>query len=265
MPSTVREADLRCLLDVAAAVRGGDLAEAFPVAALQYAQALVRCDSVSYIDFDTRTGARFADVDQPRPARGGQPGGDGQPWPFWEHYWDCRRCSYPSVSGDDQSVTAISDFYTRREYHNSGIYARYMRPNGIEHGVMFCLPADGQRSRRMFFNRSAGPDFDDRDRLLLALLRPHLADAQRDRERRRLGAPDLTARQWELMRLVAAGHTNAEIARQLFISAHTVRTHLCNIFERLSVTTRTAAAARAFPEGVGPGCRGALSGQGGGG
>jgi len=67
--------------------------------------------------------------------------------------------------------------------------------------------------------------------------------------RRRAGAPRLTARQWELLRLVAAGHSNADIARQLFLSENTVRKHLENIYQRLSVSSRTAAVALAFQSG----------------
>ncbi len=51
-----------------------------------------------------------------------------------------------------------------------------------------------------------------------------------------------------LLRLVAAGHTNTQIARRLGISAATVRTHLENIYERLQVSSRTAAVTRAFPD-----------------
>jgi DNA-binding CsgD family transcriptional regulator len=43
------------------------------------------------------------------------------------------------------------------------------------------------------------------------------------------------------MILVAAGHTNAQIARQLGISEGTVRTHLEHVFARLGVASRTAA------------------------
>lgn len=83
--------------------------------------------------------------------------------------------------------------------------------------------------------------------MLLTLLRPHLDEVYRDAQRRRAGAPTLTARQWELLRLVAAGCGNADIGRQLCLSEGTVRKHLENIFERLHVSTRTAAVARAFP------------------
>jgi DNA-binding NarL/FixJ family response regulator len=62
-------------------------------------------------------------------------------------------------------------------------------------------------------------------------------------------APDLTPRQRQLLRLVAAGLTNRQIARHVGLSEHTVRKHIENIFERLQVTSRTAAVARAFPSG----------------
>jgi DNA-binding NarL/FixJ family response regulator len=102
-------------------------------------------------------------------------------------------------------------------------------------------------SVRLIFWRGPGPDFCERDRVLLALLRPHLHQAYLDAERRRR-TPQLTARQWELLGLVAAGHTNAQIGRRLGVSEGTVRTHLENIYRRLQVSSRTAAVTRAFPE-----------------
>jgi DNA-binding CsgD family transcriptional regulator len=56
----------------------------------------------------------------------------------------------------------------------------------------------------------------------------------------------LTAREVEVLRLVAAGHSNPEIAAQLFLSQKTVARHLSNIFAKLDVTSRTAAAAFAY-------------------
>ncbi|MGH3127063.1 MAG: LuxR C-terminal-related transcriptional regulator [Gaiellaceae bacterium] len=56
----------------------------------------------------------------------------------------------------------------------------------------------------------------------------------------------LTSRELEVLRLVAAGQSNREIAAQLVISEHTVARHLQNIFAKLDVTSRTAAASFAF-------------------
>jgi DNA-binding CsgD family transcriptional regulator len=58
----------------------------------------------------------------------------------------------------------------------------------------------------------------------------------------------LTARQRELLQLVAAGHDNTATARRLALSPGTVRNHLENAYARLGVTSRTAAVARAFPD-----------------
>ncbi len=95
---------------------------------------------------------------------------------------------------------------------------------------------------------STAANLDTPGRALLALLRPRLHRAYRDAERRRHPTPPLTPRQWQLLRLAAAGHTNAQIARQLGVPDGTVRIHLQNIYARLQVPSRTAAATRAFPD-----------------
>ena len=56
----------------------------------------------------------------------------------------------------------------------------------------------------------------------------------------------LTARECEVIRLVAAGRTNRDIASELMISEHTVARHLQNIFVKLGVTSRAAATAYAY-------------------
>jgi ATP/maltotriose-dependent transcriptional regulator MalT len=60
----------------------------------------------------------------------------------------------------------------------------------------------------------------------------------------------LTARELEVLRLVAAGNSNREIAATLVISEHTVARHLQSIFRKLGVSSRTAAGAFAFEHGL---------------
>jgi DNA-binding NarL/FixJ family response regulator len=56
--------------------------------------------------------------------------------------------------------------------------------------------------------------------------------------------PVLTARQSEVLTLVAAGHTNKHIARTLGISPKTVEKHLRDVYRRLGVQCRVAAVVR---------------------
>jgi DNA-binding NarL/FixJ family response regulator len=60
----------------------------------------------------------------------------------------------------------------------------------------------------------------------------------------------LTARELEVLRLVAAGRTNRQVASELFISEKTVARHLSNIFTKLDLSSRTEAAAFAFERGL---------------
>jgi DNA-binding CsgD family transcriptional regulator len=63
-------------------------------------------------------------------------------------------------------------------------------------------------------------------------------------------AHGLSARELEVLRLVAAGKTNKEIAKQLFLSERTVDRHVSNIFVKLEVPTRAAATAWAYRQGL---------------
>jgi DNA-binding CsgD family transcriptional regulator len=81
--------------------------------------------------------------------------------------------------------------------------------------------------------------------------------AQPDLERldQRAAAPvravgGLTAREVEVVRLVAAGHTNKAIAQRLFLSEKTVARHLSNVYTKLDIGSRAAATAWAYDHHV---------------
>lgn len=61
---------------------------------------------------------------------------------------------------------------------------------------------------------------------------------------------ELTDREMEVLRLIASGKTNQEIAEILFLSEKTVKTHITNLFSKLHLTDRTQAAVYAWQEGI---------------
>ncbi len=63
--------------------------------------------------------------------------------------------------------------------------------------------------------------------------------------------PELTAREREVLDLIAKGRTNQEIAKELYLSPKTVRNHISNIFTKLQVADRAQAIIRAREAGLG--------------
>ena len=68
----------------------------------------------------------------------------------------------------------------------------------------------------------------------------HPAPAPQVRESK-LAAADLTRRELEILKLVAEGHSNSQLARMLWVTEQTVKFHLSNIYRKLSVANRTEA------------------------
>lgn len=145
----------------------------------------------------------------------------------------------------ERRVLKLSDFFTRAQLRRLDFYVEVWHPLGIDDALRMWLPAPPGRAYVLFLERGGRP-FCDRDRTLLELLRPHLIQfrvnaALRGRAN---GAAGLTEREAEVLGWVGNGKTNGEIAAVLHVSPHTVRKHLENVFEKLGVHTRTAAAAR---------------------
>ncbi|HEY7262785.1 MAG TPA: LuxR C-terminal-related transcriptional regulator [Trebonia sp.] len=167
---------------------------------------------------------------------------------LWEHFWSTISASYTEqIPRLRHEVMMTDDFYSDRQWHSTSLYTDYLGPCGIEKVMIMPLPGPPGTARRLAFFRGPGPSFTDKHRSAATLLQPHIADVLR--QQARLAATrSLTARQQELLQLVAAGHHNRAIARQLRLSPGTVRKHLENTFARLGVASRTEAIAKIRPD-----------------
>jgi DNA-binding NarL/FixJ family response regulator len=85
---------------------------------------------------------------------------------------------------------------------------------------------------------------------LLRALLERLATKTRLNERTAHPAPDLTARELEVLRLIAGGANNAAIGQALSISKHTVKQYVSNILEKLGLQSRVQAAVYAVRAGL---------------
>ncbi len=242
----VTSRDLRLLREIVAAPTTPDSADPLPDSAMQALATVIACDDISFQVMDpvrettwcqtwTKTDAD-ADTDA---ADDGDDAGELERL-FWAGFWECRACSYPQLTGDFETVTRLSDHYSRHRFSRLAM-SDYFAVAGVRHEVMVPLPPVGRLDRRLLLFRCDGSDFTDREVLLLTLLRPHLHTLDLRRRRARQGCSPLTGRQTEILRLVAVGMTNAQIARALVLSEATVGKHLEHIYDRLQVSSRTAA------------------------
>ncbi len=235
------DTDLQLMMGIARDHNHDDGGVPLPWSLLHDLTRLVECDALSVSGQDTPRWEIFAAQELPEEEQLHAPEQIGIDDVYRQHYWG-STCSYPDRTGDIVTVTRTSDLQAEREFCRSPMYLDYLGPAGLEHDAMVCLDAGTpQRTLRLLFWRGSGSDFSDRDVAVLTLLRPHLQAAYQAAEWRRHRPLPLTQRQHQILRHVAAGYTNARIARQLEVSEATVRKHMENIFDRLDVTSRAAA------------------------
>lgn len=247
---TLTDQDVRNLLDVlepAPAAYGDDIFYADVLAGLQR---LIPCDDLTFQLMDVRDQhIRLLTVSDDGVEREESFGTEDDEFTqvFWQEFWKFDGCAGPLLTNDYTTVQRRSDLWTSRDYANTPLGSFFVNALGITQEVLLPLTPQGGPDRRVLLFRNGGPDFTERELMMLRLVRPHLAElhARRDRELR--GEPNLTPRQWEILRQVATGASNARIASNLLLSEGTVRKHLENIFLRLNVLSRTEALARVRP------------------
>ena len=247
MGDVLSSSDLALLLTLAEEGRGEEPGPILPWFLFERMAALIPGDNLCFADLNfvqlrgenhqgiLDGGQRWVDVG----------GGDNATQRL---FWTSKRSFWaPAPPANLGRVRRWSDLYSQNELREQPLYAEFFGPLGVKHFMSIGFPAPPGHTRNLLFFRNSGRDFTDRDKLLLQLLRPHLYELDLDAERRRRGVPRLTPREWQVLRLVAQGYGNADIARMLFTSIRTVRKHLEHIFDQTGVRTRTAAVARMMP------------------
>ncbi|HET7072401.1 MAG TPA: LuxR C-terminal-related transcriptional regulator [Nocardioides sp.] len=163
---------------------------------------------------------------------------------FWRQFWEEDGCAGPLSTGDYVTVLHQAETWSTRAYADTPLGSQFAAM-GVKDEVLVPMTPLGGIDRRLLLFRNAGsPEFSEREKGMLALARPHIAELHTRRDRELRGEPHLTPRQWEVLRRVATGASNTQIARALGVSEATVRKHLENVFVRLGVQSRTEAVAR---------------------
>lgn len=248
--------DLEAILGFLVDVNDIQSDEPWPVEVLARLSRLVPCDSLSYQELDLRS-RRFLDMVALTP------GDDEEDDEDESLYWTVGPCPITEYRARTGDLTAVrmSDVIGQQRYHQLPFYQEYFRPVGFDNVLDLGISAVPQRLRSFVFIRESGAsDFSERDRAVLELLRPHLRALEARAALRRLLSdaaieldeqetstdPQLTAREREVLLLVAEGKTNAQIAALLWVAPSTVKKHLEHVYEKTGVGRRAGAASRVY-------------------
>ena len=150
-----------------------------------------------------------------------------------------------ALSTTAKSIDCFSD------YENSEYYHDFLRPQSIHSSIIFYLSDDEELLGLFGFQRpKSRKPFNDQSELLVRSVAAPIAQALSRRRARatQITKPDaplkhhLTPRQLEVVRFVAHGLSNPEIAFQLGVSTKTIEHHLTNIYQVLRLSNRVALA-----------------------
>jgi DNA-binding CsgD family transcriptional regulator len=245
-------ADLRAVLDFLAEVDELDDQDPYPAALLVRLRGLVPSAAALYQEADLAS-RRFRAIIADDPDDDDDSGDD--------LYWTVGPCPIADYRGrtGDLSTVRMSDVIGRVRWHEHPVYREYFKPYDIESVVDLGLGTGRDWYRSVVLMRERDDsDYSERDRAVMESLRPHLRarEARAAMRQALAGAPlaltrrsgvaepQLTARELEIVSLVAEGKTNPEIAAMLWVTPATVKKHLENIYVKLGVGSRAAAASR---------------------
>jgi DNA-binding CsgD family transcriptional regulator len=157
---------------------------------------------------------------------------------FDRHFNRHPLVRYHGYDGGEH-VQRISDSVPFERFRRTTLYNDYYRRIRIDHAMALPIYVRDGLLVSFVLNRTRR-DFSDRERALLDLVRPNLARFYKKVKTSSL----LTPREADVLRWVAAGKSDAQIGVILGISPRTAQKHLQNLYEKLGVENRTAAAMR---------------------
>jgi DNA-binding CsgD family transcriptional regulator len=240
------DADVGALLDVFDRCQAAADDDIFYADVLVGLRELVPCDDITFQLMDVAgQRVRMLNVNDEGVQREESVGiTDGLTQMFWQQFWEEDGCAGPLATGDYSTLLHQAETWSTRAYANTPLGAEFAALGVQDEVLVPMTPLGGTDRRLLLFRDASSPIFSEREKAMLALARPRVAELHTRRDRELRGEPNLTPRQWEVLRRVATGASNTRIARDLGLSEATVRKHLENVFLRLGVQSRTEAVAR---------------------
>jgi DNA-binding CsgD family transcriptional regulator len=255
--NTLRERDWRAGFGLLHAVaEAGEGVDALARAAVDALPALVASEITSLSVCDLASGRRHV-VATPAAAIG------AEDLACFDRYFRAHPLVRYHADLRGPGAHRISDSLPFSRFRHTGLYSEYYRRIGIDHVVALPIHVDDTTLVSFVLNRR-GRDFSDRERDVLdlvggplsrlylkarALERVRFSPAAITPDAQRLEALGVTPRETEVLRWLAAGKTDREIAALLGCSHRTVQKHLQRLYVKLGVETRTAAVMRTLGGG----------------
>lgn len=243
--TTLVARDYRGALEFLRAAYENEEPAPFPTLVLDALRRLIPSSIASYREWDDRSGSYAhwtSGVDLEDVER------------IWDRYPAVRsQDPLPGVCprGEARVPTGrafqLSDFLPLQRFRRLELYRDVCRPVGTNYVMKLFLPLEGRSGG--FVLESERHDFTPRDRGVLDLVAPHLVLVWRAKQAEASASEEsdafltLTLRERQVLRLVAGGLTNREVALALVVAPGTVRKHLDNVYRKLSVRGRAEAVA----------------------
>jgi DNA-binding CsgD family transcriptional regulator len=166
----LRQKDVRKLLSALPELYAATDRNTFKARVIRLTSGLIRSEITGYNELD-----RGVITGVMEPFDGDQTGA----WEIFSRYASEHPVIRHHEATGTSSATKISDFLSRRQFHDLGLYQEFFGPLRVEHQIAVSFLATPHVRIGIAFNRCR-PDFSERERLLLELLRPHAAQAYRN-------------------------------------------------------------------------------------